>query len=144
MKRILPFFLLSVLLAAQLMGCSSAGQIDDLSHTAYVEIRAFSATDQSYTDYVISDYQVVNRLCATFNALTLEKVRITKPLAIGYTLLFYDHAHRPVDSVSIVFGNENYVDYQGQLYRVTSDLDPADYLADLLATQTPLETEEDT
>ncbi len=140
MKRILPFFLALLFMTSVLSGCAQSVQIGDLSRTSYIEIRAFSATDHSYTDYVISDYRLVDEICATLNSLTLEKVRITKPLGLGYTMTFYDLAHRRIDGVGVVY--ENYIDYNGELYRVTSDCNVTEYLASVLVTQSPKETEE--
>lgn len=140
MKRILPFFLVLLLLPSALSGCAKSTQIDGLSRTSYIEIRAFSPTDQSYTDYVISDYELVDEICATLNSLTLERVRITKPLGRAYTLTFYDIAHRRISGVGIVY--ENYIDYNGELHRVTSDDNVTEYIAGVLASQTPKNTEE--
>lgn len=135
MKRILLFSLLLLIPLLSLFGCTQTTKIEDLSRTSYIEIHAFSPTDQSYTDYVISDFAVVDEICALLNTLTLEKVRITKPLHIDYTLIFYDHAHRQIDELIIV--SENYVNYNGDLHKIADNCDLADFLASILATQAP-------
>ena len=140
MKRILPFFLLAIILTAQFTGCAQTTRIRDLSHTSYVEVRAFSNVDQTYTDYVITDYEVVDEICATLQSLPLQTVKITEPLGMAYHLTFFDHAHRRIESISVVFGN--YVDYDGDIYKITSDCDLQAYLAGVLAAQISTQSEE--
>ena len=136
MKRILPFFSIILMLTAALAGCARATQIEDLSRTSYIEVRAFSNTDQSYTDYVITDYREVDDICNTLQMLTLQKVKITEPLGIAYQLTFYDHAHRRINVISVVF--ENYVDYNGNLHKITSECDVVAYLERTVSTLTPV------
>ncbi len=136
MKRILPFVLLALLLTASLAGCARTTQIEDLSRTSYIEVRAFSNTDQSYTDYVISDYREVDEVCATLQSLTLQRVKITEPLGRAYQLTFFDHAHIKINVISVVFGN--YVDYNGNLHKITSDSDVVAYLERTVSTLTPV------
>lgn len=138
MKRILPCLLLALLLTATLAGCARTTQIDDLSRTSYIKVRAFSNVDRSYTDYVITDYRKVDEICDTLESLSLQKVRITEPLAISYTLSFYDHAHREIDSVRVVFGD--YLDYDGDLYLIlTTDCEFEAYLDKIVAELPPAE-----
>lgn len=139
MKRSLTFLLALLALSGLLCGCARTVQIDDLSRTSYIEVRAFSNTDQSYTDYVISDYREVDEVCATLQSLTLEKVRITEPLGMACQLTFYDLAHRRIDSMLVVFGN--YVDYNGDLHKITSDCDVVAYLNGIVAKLTPVSPE---
>lgn len=138
MKRILPCLLLALLLTATLAGCARTTQINDLSRTSYIKVRAFSNVDQTYTDYVITDYRKVDEVCNTLESLSLQKVRITEPLAIHYTLSFYDHAHREIDSVRVVFGD--YLDYDGDLYLIlTTDCEFEAYLDKIVAELPPAE-----
>jgi len=139
MKRSLTFLLVLLVLSGLLCGCARQVQIGDLSRTSYIEVRAFSSTDRSYTDYVVSDYREVDEVCATLQALTLEKVRITEPLGISYQLTFYDLAHRRINSMRIIFGN--YVDYNGDLHKITSDCDVGAYLNGIVAKLTPVSQE---
>lgn len=136
MKRFLPFFLILLLLPSVLIGCAKTTSIKDLSRTSYIEIRAFSTTDQSYTDYVITDYEAVDEICETLHILTLERIKITKPLHLAYQLLFFDHAHREIGGIGIVSGN--LVDYNGDLHKVTSDCDLEAYLAGIVSDLTPV------
>lgn len=135
MKRILSFFLITLMLTVSFAGCARSVQIKDLSRASYIEVRAFSNTDQTYTDYVITDAAVVDEVCATLQSLTLGKVKAGM-IAIAYHLTFYDHAHRQVDSVSIVIGN--YVDYDGDIYKITSDCDLQAYLDGIVAQLSPV------
>lgn len=135
MKRILPLFLL-VLLTASFAGCARTVQIDDISRTSYIEVRAFSNVDQTYTDHVIKDAAVVDEVCTTLQSLTLQKVKITEPLALAYQLTFFDHAHRRINVISVVFGN--YVDYNGNLHKITNDCDVVAYLERTVSELTPV------
>lgn len=139
MKRILPCLLLALLLTAQMVGCARSVQIDDLSRTSYVEVRAFSNVDHTYTDYVITDYREVDEICNTLQSLSLQKVKITEPLGLAYQLTFFDHAHRRIQVISFVFGN--YVDYNGNLHKITSDCDVIAYLERTVSTLTPVPQE---
>lgn len=134
MKRILPLLLIAALLPACLAGCGQSTGVGDLSRTSYIEVRAFSMTDQGYTDYVITDSQLVDKVCAAFADLTLEKVRNTEPLMIAYTLQFYNHSHVPVDSITVIAGG-TVVDYDGALY--VADADMQAYMDGIVAQLTP-------
>ena len=138
MKRILPFFVLALalVLTVSFTGCAQSVQIEDLSRTSYIEVRAFSNVDQTYTDYVITDAAVVDEVCATLQSLTLDKIKAGM-IARAYHLTFFDHAHRRIDSISVVVGN--YVDYDGDTYKITSDVDLQAYFAGVLAAQTPVQ-----
>ena len=139
MKRILSLLLFALVLTASLVGCTPSVQIGDLSRASYIEVRAFSNVDQTYTDYVITDAAVVDGVCETLQSLTLEKIKVGM-FARAYQLTFFDHAHRKIDSVSVVFGN--YVDYDGDIYKITSDCDLQTYLSGVLAGQTPIQSKE--
>ena len=137
MKRILPLLLIASLLTVCLSGCGKDVQIEGLSHASYIEVRAFSMTDQSYTDYVISDYKAVDEVCATFSGLTLKKSKNTEPLQIAYTLQFYNHSHAPVDSITVLTYGDM-LDYDGDLYSVDTDVQA--YLDGIVAQLTPIDT----
>ena len=135
MKRILPFFLMVALLTVCLSGCGKSAQISDLSRASYVEVRAFSMSEQGYTDYVISDYQTVNEICTAFSDLTLKKVKDNcKPHQIAYTLQFYNHSHALVDSITVLTDG-NTLDYDGDLYNV--DFNVQAYMDGVVAKLTP-------
>lgn len=139
MKRILSFALSVCLLVFCLAGCAQSTAVGDLSHTSYIEVRAFSMTDQTYNDYVISDYKTVDEICATFTSLTLKKVKITEPLAMTYQLRFFDHAHREFDSLMLIAG-KNTLDYGGDLYNVLDDCDLQAYMDGIVLGLTPENT----
>ena len=137
MKRIFPLLMVATMLMACFFGCSKSTQISDLSRTSYIEVRAFSMTDQSYTDYVISDYEIVDEICATFSDLTLKKVNNTEPLAVLYQLCFFDHSHRRINSFLLISGNM--IDYDGNLYNVQNSFDVKAYVDGAIANQPPVE-----
>ena len=139
MKRILPFLGVMLMLAATFTGCAQTTQINDLSRTSYIEVRAFSNVDRTYADYVIKDAAVVDDVCATLQSLTLQKVKITEPLGIAYQLTFYDHAHRKINVISVVFGN--YLDYDGDICKILSDCNVVAYLERTVSTLTPVSQE---
>lgn len=138
MKRILLFFLLALVTVSGLVGCTRTVQIDDLSRTSYIELRAHSSNGhKDDVDYLISDYEAVDSLCLTLQSLTLEKVRITEPLGLAYSLVFYDHAHREISSLLVVYGD--YVHYKGDLYKITGDCDLEKYLDSIVSGLLPYE-----
>ena len=139
MKRILPFLLIVSMLTVCLFGCGRSVQIEGLSRAAYVEVRAFSTTEQGYTDYVISDYETVDRICAAFSGLTLKKTKSNcEPNAIAYTLQFYNHSHAPVDGITVLAGGDM-LDYDGDLYKTETNMQA--YMDGIVAQMEPVDTQ---
>ena len=139
MKRILPFLLSAILLTVCLSGCAHSRQIGDLSRTSYIEVRAFSMTEQRYTDYVISDVETVDGICAAFAELSLERIKNTEPLMTAYELQFYNHSHAPVDSITVLTDG-TMLKYDGQLYSINADIKA--YIDAIVATLEPVNIEE--
>lgn len=140
MKRYLALMLLC-LLALSLVSCSTQNPMQDsldvTRNTGSIEIRVFSNTDQTYTDYVITDRATVREICDYFGALELEKVKITEPLAMSYTITFCNANGVGIESLILVAGY-NVIDY-GDLYRVQDEVDIHDYVASLVDKAQPKE-----
>ncbi len=133
MKRLFAIVLLASL-ALALVACATQNPMQDAltatRNTGSIEIRVYSITDQTYTDYVITDRATVREICDTFSSLELEKVRITEPLGVSYLLSFCNAGGVGVDSLAVVAG-KNVIDY-GDLYRVQEDFDVHAYVAGLV------------
>ena len=133
MKKLLSMLLLSAL-ALTLVACGAQNPMKDAltatRNTGSIEIRVYSITDQTYTDYVITDRATVREICDTFSSLKLEKVRITEPLGTSYSVSFCNAGGIALNSLAVVAG-KNVIDY-GDLYRVQDDFDVHAYVAGLV------------
>lgn len=122
------------LLALTLVACATQNPMQDAltatRNTGSIEIRVHSNTDQAYTDYVITDRATVREICDTFGALELEKVKITEPHGVSYTVSFCN-ANGVVTESLIVVAGENVIDF-GDLYRVQDDFDVHAYVESLI------------
>ena len=133
MKKLLSMLLLFAL-ALTLVACGVQNPMQDAltatRNAGSIEIRVHSVTDQTHTDYVITDRSTVREICDTFGALELEKVKITKPLGMSYTVTFCNANGVGLESLTVVAGY-NVIDY-GDLYRVQEDFDVHAYVAGLV------------
>lgn len=134
MKKTMVMLLLCAL-TLTLFACGAKNPMrDDLTatrNTGNIEIRVYSMTDQTYTDYVIKDRAAVREICDTFSSLELEKVKITEPLATSYTVTFCNANGVGVESLTVVSGY-NVIHYDGNLYRVQEDFDVHVYITGLV------------
>jgi hypothetical protein len=125
---------LLILLVIGLCSCGTKNPMQDAltatRNTGSIEIRVYSNTDQTYTDYVITDRATVREICDTFSSSELEKVKITEPLAASYTVTFCNANGVGLESLTVVAGY-NIIDY-GDLYRVQDDFDVHAYVAGLV------------
>ena len=137
MKRISVLLLLISLLLLCLCSCLSQNTLPDLSKAARIEIRAFSSTEQAYTDYTISDEASVREICATLSSLELKKIKLTEPLAQSYALTFYYPNGGRIGSVTLVSGH-NVVDC-GDMYKIKNDVDINDYISNIISKFSPKE-----
>ena len=123
-----------ILLVIGLCSCGTKNPMKDAltatRNTGSIEIRVYSNTDQTYTDYVITDRATVREICDTFSSSELVKVKITKPLAASYTVTFCNANGVGLESLTVVAG-DNVIDY-GDLYRVQKDFDVHAYVAGLV------------
>ena len=133
MKKSIAITLL-ILLVIGLCSCGTKNPMQDAltatRNTGSIEIRVYSNTDQTYTDYVITDRATVREICDTFSSSELEKVKITKPLAASYTVTFCNANGVGLESLTVVAGY-NVIDY-GDLYRVQEDFVVHAYVAGLV------------
>ena len=133
MKKLLSMLLLFAL-ALTLVACGAQNPMKDAltatRNTGSIEIRVYSTTDQTYTDYVITDRAAVREICDTFSTLELEKVKITEPLEMSYWVIFCNANGVAVKSLYVIAGM-NVIDH-GHLYRVQDDFDVHAYVAGLV------------
>ena len=133
MKKSIAITLL-ILLVIGLCSCGTKNPMQDAltatRNTGSIEIRVYSNTDQTYTDYVITDRATVREICDTFSSSELLKVKITEPLAASYTVTFCNANGVGLESLTVVAG-DNVIDY-GDLYRVQEDFDVHAYVAGLV------------
>ena len=129
MKRVF-FALLLCLLALTLCACATQNPMQDAltatRNTGSIEIYVNSTA----AVYVITDRETVREICDTFGALELEKVKITKPLGVSYTVNFCNANGVVTESLLVVAGY-NVIDF-GDLYRVQDDFDVHAYVAGLI------------
>lgn len=133
MKKLLSMLLLFAF-ALTFVACGVQNPMKDAltatRNTGSIEIRVYSNTDQTYTDYVITDRATVREICDTFSSSELEKVKITEPLAASYTVTFCNANGVGLESLTVVAGY-NVIDY-GDLYRVQENFDVHAYVAGLV------------
>ena len=133
MKRLFAIVLLASL-TLTLVACATQNPMQDAltatRNTGSIEIRVYSNTDQTYTDYVITDRATVREICDAFSSSELEKVKITEPLAASYTVTFCNANGVGLESLTVVAGY-NVIDY-GDLYRVQENFDVHAYVAGLV------------
>ncbi|MBE6695500.1 MAG: hypothetical protein E7587_03510 [Ruminococcaceae bacterium] len=113
-----------------LCSCFSQDTLPELSRTSRIEIRAFSSTEQAYTDYTISDEASVREICDTLSSLELKKIKLTEPLAQSYALTFYYPNGGRIGSVTLVSGH-NVVDC-GDMYKIKNDVDINVYISEFI------------
>ncbi len=118
------------LLALTLCACSVQNPMQDAltatRNTGSIEIYVNSTA----AVYVITDREVVREICDTFGALELEKVKITEPLGVSYTVSFCN-ANGVVTERLLVVAGYNVIDF-GDLYRVQDDFDVHAYVESLI------------
>ena len=111
------------LLALALCACSVQ---NPMRNTGSIEIYVNSTA----AVYVITDREAVREICDTFGALELEKVKITKPLGVTYTVSFCNANGVATERLLVVAGY-NVIDF-GDLYRVQDDFDVHAYVESLI------------
>ena len=116
------------LLTVCLCACMSREALPDLSKAARIEIRAFSPTEQAYSDYTISDEARVREICDTLSGLDLKRTKLTEPLAQSFILTFYYPNGGRIGSVTLVFGH-NVVDCGKTMYKIKNDLNINNYIS---------------
>ena len=140
MKRFFAIMLL-VLLTLPMVSCATQNPMKD-SLTASrdagsIEIRVYPSGDKDFVDYAITDRQSVREICDKLSSLSLEKVKITEPIAASYSIRFCNASGVPIHSITVISG-KNVIDYDGeQLYSVQDDFDVHAYIAGLVESAIP-------
>ena len=130
--KTVPLVILAFLtVAICLSGCSTKRLFEELSQTASIEIRAFSMTDQTYTDHTVTDAAAVRRICDAFSSLELKKVKITEPLEVSYEICFLYPSRLAIQSVAVIAG-ENVIDCDGTLYKITNGVEIGALVAEIV------------
>lgn len=134
MKRYLALILLC-LLTLPLISCGTKNPMQDTltatRNTGSIEIRVYSNTDQTYTDYVITDRATVREICDTFSSLELRETKVGMH-ADAYTVSFCNANGVAVNSLAVVASENNTIIYENEAYRVQKDFDVHAYVAGLI------------
>ena len=121
--KLLSFFTVLVLLLLSACGCH-AKPLSDLTYVDEVEIIAFTEGEkgQERVAYRFTDSETVAQLKNAVTSQAYRRVRITKPIANNYTIVFYDVAGVEVETVTLIsqFG---VVDCNGELYEIEGSVD---------------------
>lgn len=134
MKKSIAITLL-ILLVIGLCSCSTKnpmqGDLTATRNTGSIEIRVYSNTDQTYTDYVITDRATVREICDTFSSLELKETKVGM-YADAYTVSFCNANGVAVNSLAVVASENNTISYENEMYRVQKDFDVHAYVAGLV------------
>ena len=135
MKRVLSALLLC-LLALTLCACATQNPMKDAltttRNTGSIEIRVYSNTDQTYTDYVITDRATVREICDAFSSLELKNTKAGM-YAHAYTVNFCNANGVAVTGLIVTASENNTIIYENEAYRVQNDFDVHAYVASLVA-----------
>lgn len=134
MKKLLSMLLLFALVL-MLVACGGQNPMKDAltatRNTGSIEIRVYSNTDQTYTDYVITDRATVREICDTFSSLELKETKVGM-YADAYTVSFCNANGVVVNSLTVVTSENNTIIYENEAYRVQEDFDVHAYVAGLV------------
>jgi uncharacterized protein YycO len=126
---------LLILLVIGLCSCGTKNPMQDsltaTRNTGSIEIRVYSNTDQTYTDYVITDRATVREICDTFSSLELKETKVGM-YANAYTVSFCNANGVAVNSLAVVASENNTISYENEMYRVQDDFDVHAYVAGLV------------
>ena len=123
------------LLALTLTACARPNPMQDAltatRDTGSIEIRVYSNTDQTYTDYVITDRATVREICDAFSSLELKNTKVGM-YAHAYTVNFCNANGVAVTGVIVTASENNTIIYENEAYRVQDDFDVHAYVAGLI------------
>ncbi len=141
MKKLLLGLLVSVLVLT-FVSCATPNPMQDslsaTRNTGSIEIRVYSVTDQTYTDYVLTDRTTVREICDTFASLKLEKTKLGM-YQTAYMISFLNANGVAHEYVSVVASETNVICYDNQMYRLQNDADIEEYVASLVEKAHPKE-----
>ena len=134
MKRFVVGVLLCALVLA-LCACATPNPMKDTlnatRNTGSIEIRVYSNTDQTYTDYVITDRATVREICDTFSSLELKNTKVGM-YAHAYTVNFCNANGVAITGLIVTASENNTIIYENEAYRVQDDFDVHTYVASLI------------
>ena len=123
------------LLALTLVACATQNPMQDAltatRNTGSIEIRVYSNTDQTYTDYVITDRATVREICDTFSSLELKNTKVGM-YAHAYTVNFCNANGVAITGLIVTASENNTIIYENEAYRVQEDFDVHAYVAGLV------------
>ena len=134
MKKSIAITLL-ILLVIGLCSCGTKNPMQDAltatRNTGSIEIRVYSAADQTYTDYVITDRATVREICDAFSSLELENTKVGM-YAHAYTVNFCNANGVAITGLIVTASENNTIIYENEAYRVQEDFDVHAYVAGLV------------
>ena len=135
MKKLITLVLSFVSILA-LAGCSNSYEINDLSQTVSISIRVYSISENSYTEYDISDKEIVQETCDLFSSFETEKYKTDKELGRFYTIRFFNQNGVEIESVVIISNVNNaiMVNSNNIVYRITNDIKIVERVEEILTT----------
>lgn len=123
------------LLALTLVACATQNPMQDAltatRNTGSIEIRVYSNTDQTYTDYVITDRATVREICDTFSSLELKNTKVGM-YAHAYTVNFCNANGVAITGLIVTASENNTIIYENEAYRVQDDFDVHAYVTGLI------------
>jgi hypothetical protein len=126
---------LLILLVIGLCSCGTKNPMKDAltatRNTGSIEIRVYSNTDQTYTDYVITDRATVREICDAFSSLELKNTKVGM-YAHAYTVNFCNANGVAITGLIVTASENNTIIYENEAYRVQKDFDVHAYVAGLL------------
>jgi uncharacterized protein YycO len=126
---------LLILLVIGLCSCGTKNPMKDAltatRNTDSIEIRVYSNTDQTYTDYVITDRATVREICDAFSSLELKNTKVGM-YAHAYTVNFCNANGVAVTGLIVTASENNTIIYENEAYRVQKDFDVHAYVAGLI------------
>lgn len=142
MKKWRIVLLLVILVGVIVIIKSNRNSIDDLSQTQTIKIRAFSPLGEGYTDYTISDMEIIQDICNTFSELELKDYgRHCKPYAVSYELTFLDLNGDRIEVISVVYDDVISYGTKG-LLRIKDGININEYLETVALVRQPEPSEQ--
>lgn len=134
MKKTISLVLALITLLCCLVGCSSKWTDEDITKAHTVEITKYN-NDEHNTKlvYTITDEKTVKNLCNTFSLLELKRVKITEPDPHSFYIRFIGNGG-DIDYVFVKFGHNVIVDSNGDMHKITDDMDINRHLNEVIET----------
>ena len=133
MKKLIVF-VLSLLCILSLVGCSNSYKTNDLSQTASIRIYVHSIPDNSYSEYIVSDKDIVQETCNLFSSLETTKYKTDKELGDLYTVRFFNYNGVEIETVVVLSNVDNaiWVNSNNIVYKITSDVKIVERVEEIL------------